>query len=466
MNDTRRVFLRLVLILALFGVGFGGLDRLALAKGSSHAKKPKKSKKVIPTATPLPGETYQIQFDQMQLLLSEPRVVARAEKGEHCSYPELNKFAGGTVMLTYALGTELARVPMFNNTSAAAYLSTDQGKTFAAAGYKLEGAIRAGMHEPRQTLPDGRLVGPSSGFMLTNQAHQARQRFATEWQTFSDAGKHLSVEPDGTSIEGLPREVRTENTGKGYAGTIEWTGGIVALGGKQWVSACAVRFQGDKRFSTVALGSEDQGKHWRYLGTVAGPDAIPSAEEGFHAPSLIRLASGDLMCVGQVGSFNQRLGRAYSADGGKSWSPVDQLPAAGVAPCLLQLKDGTTLLSTGRPGLTLWLAIDPRAQKWQSVDLKQFHNGVAPLLDHIIADPLKAGGLQQTTGHTALVETTENRLLLAYDRLPVDDPGDPPTGERIFMVELTVRRAGEAERSHEPSAPASGKAQKKSKKRY
>jgi len=170
------------------------------------------------------------------------------------------------------------------------------------------------------------------------------------------------------------------------------------------------------------------------------------------------------MCVGQVGSFNQRLARAYSADGGKNWSLVDQLPAVGVAPCLLQLKDGTTLLSTGRPGLTLWLAVDARAQKWQNVDLKQFHNGAAPLLDHIVADPLRAGGLQQTTGHTALIATTDNRLLLAYDRVAVDDPGDVPTSDRIFTVELTVRRTVEAERSHEPGAePAKSK---KSKRRF
>jgi hypothetical protein len=47
----------------------------------------------------------------------------------------------------------------------------------------------------------------------------------------------------------------------------------------------------------------------------------------------------------------------------------------------------------------------------------------------------------------------------------VDDPADKPSGDRIFMVEITVRRAGEEERNTEPNGPAPGLVPKKEKRK-
>ena len=56
------------------------------------------------------------------------------------------------------------------------------------------------------------------------------------------------------------------------------------------------------------------------------------------------------MCVSRVGTGkDQNLARAYSADGGKSWSRVDRLPAYSVAPQIVRLANGGLTLVTGRP---------------------------------------------------------------------------------------------------------------------
>src|SRR5262249_44782758 len=146
----------------------------------------------------------------------------------------------------------------------------------------------------------------------------------------------------------------------------------------------------------------------------------------------------------------------------------DRLPAYSVAPNAARLRNGVIALSTGRPGLFLWFATDPRATTWHSIDVVAFHNAVLDSTHHIRpgSDGFKPSDVSQTTAYAALLEVAPNRLCVVYDRvpygwLPVPTAADmarrvatyypfhqlraeevtQSERERIYLLELEVERA-------------------------
>jgi hypothetical protein len=395
----------------------------------------------------------EVNLKGLTLTLSRPRVVAEASVGR-CWYPDLLKFSTGELMLNYSLNAD-ANDNLHN--SQVVCVSTDQGRTFSLT-YDVNGFHNSG-GEPRISLADGRIVG-TSAFLKPDPQGQWR-RFVAHYWTHENGGRRYTVDPWQATVEGLPRDVeRFPTPSRTWWGRINWFSDIVELEGGRWISTISMRFRGDRRESTHAVISTDGGHHWRYLSTIAAADAVPDAKEGFDEPCLIRLADGDLMCVSRVGPHeDQKLARTYSSDGGKTWSPIDRLPAFSVAPQICRLQNGILALSTGRPGLFLWLATDPRGKQWQSLDVMAYHNSAVSESLQIVAprgEPTGVGrrtnddGIvdldtqkQQTTAYTALVEVTDNRVFLVYDRSPLGwQPVPAQAGERsqIFLLEIDVRR--------------------------
>jgi hypothetical protein len=161
---------------------------------------------------------------------------------------------------------------------------------------------------------------------------------------------------------------------------------------------------------------------------------------------MVQLADGDLMTVFRVGSGRKwNLQRAYSHDGGRTWTKSDVLPAWSVEPKLLRSANGTIVLSTGRPGIHLWLSADPRATTWQDIDIVAHHN-------RCVSDPRERissynpsalpseNSSWQTSSYTGLVEVAPNRLLLIYDRDPERAPADPNDLSRVFVLPIEVGR--------------------------
>jgi len=396
---------------------------------------------------------HSVLLKGLTLVLSRPRVVAETAVGR-CWYPDLLRFSTGELMLNYSLNAD-ANDNRHN--SQVVCISTDQGRTFDFT-YDVNGFHNSG-GEPRISLADGRIVG-TSAFLRPDPPGQWR-RFVAHYWSYENGGRRYTVDAWGATVEGLPRDVeRLRTTTRTWWGRINWFGDIVELESGTWISTISMRFRGDKRESTLAVISRDAGCHWHYLSTVAGADAISDAKEGFDEPCLIRLADGDLMCVSRVGPHeDQKLARTYSSDGGKTWSPIDRLPAFSVAPQMCRIKNGILALSTGRPGLFLWLATDPRGNHWQSLDVMVYHNSVVGEALQITVpreEPTAAGrstnddGIvdldtqkQQTTAYTALVEVTQNRVFLVYDRSPFGwKPVPAQAGERsqIFLIEIDIWR--------------------------
>nr|MBC8462022.1 exo-alpha-sialidase [Deltaproteobacteria bacterium] len=94
--------------------------------------------------------------------------------------------------------------------------------------------------------------------------------------------------------------------------------------------------------------SNDKGKNWNYLSTIAYPEPEDPVGEGFDEPSMVRLDDGRLLCVMRTGHHTP-LYACWSEDDGKTWTkPVYTGLERGCDPCLLKLSDGRLLLSYGQ----------------------------------------------------------------------------------------------------------------------
>jgi len=365
----------------------------------------------------------------LNVTVSIPRVVAEVSSGR-CWYPDILRFSTGELMLNHSVNADSNE----NTSNAqAVYLSRGGGATFDFA-YDVNGFHNGG-GEPRLSLPDGRIVGTSS-FLKPDPPGQARIFAAHRW-TYDHGGRRYTVEPWGARVDGLPRDVLPyPNPSRTCWSRINWFSDIVPLDDGTWVTTISPHFSGDSLESTVAVSSRDEGRHWQYLSIVGDSGDVAGAKEGFDEPCLIRLDSGELLCISRVGSgADQPLARSYSADGGRSWSPIDRLPAFSVAPQLCRLRNGAIMLGTGRPGLFLWCSADARGEQWQSIDLMAHHNAMVGRWSMIA---------EQTTAYTALVEVAPNRVFLVYDRTPLGWgllPADSGERSQIWLVEVSIVQA-------------------------
>jgi len=116
----------------------------------------------------------------------------------------------------------------------------------------------------------------------------------------------------------------------------------------------------------VFLISDDNGKtvkyHSRILYTpdpVGDPDA--SQHEGFTEPDIGFMPDGSVICIMRTGGPSYL---ARSTDGGLTWSRPRIFDDFGVAPRIVQLGNGVTLVSYGRPGCFLRATADPAGLEW------------------------------------------------------------------------------------------------------
>ena len=104
-------------------------------------------------------------------------------------------------------------------------------------------------------------------------------------------------------------------------------------------------------------------------------------------------------------------------------------------------------LSTGRPGIHLWLSTDPRAKTWQDIDIVAHHNrSVSDPSERIGSFEIKPNpwlsetAAWQTSSYTGLVEVAPNELLLIYDRDPERAPANPQDLSRVYVLPIELER--------------------------
>jgi len=368
----------------------------------------------------------QINFGDTKIAISKPRIVA-AEKEGRCWYPAILKFSTGEIMLNYSVNADA------NDNTAnaqAVCVSFDEGKTFDFC-YDVNG-FHNGCGEPRITLEDGRIVGTST-FLKPPVPGNSREFKAHRW-IYDQGGKRYSIEPWGADVSGLPRDVLAHpDESRTWWNRINWFSDIVKVDDGSWISTISMRYEGDDLETTVAVRSCDEGKTWKYISTIASPEDVPGAREGFDEPCLINLGNDKLLCISRVGSGqDQPLAKTVSNDAGWTWTKVERMEAFSVAPQICRFTEDTLLLVTGRPGLFIWGNSALGDGNWGSFDLMEYHN------ENTEEWKMDA---RQTSAYIDIVSIGPGRAMIVYDRSPFgwkSVPKDSGDQSQIWLVEVTL----------------------------
>lgn len=372
-----------------------------------------------------------IQLDGVTVHLGEP--IQAMESVGHGWFPSLAQFPTGELLLAYSLAADTNE----NHFDLSGYqVSADGGHRWTPR-YDI-----VPEHQPMIYVPqaDGALFAIPA--YLYAVSPEDPHTFCGAAMRFEQAGRRVVFEPQGVRLVDwpwpvaiLPNPYRSNHHRVNFC----FDGDALEIDGRLIATLYGAK-AGDAFYQVVVATSEDGGRTWRYLATVAGPEVVPVMEPRGHGPgepSLVQLANGDLMCVMRMGggaAFPLR--RSYSSDGGRTWSTPDVLPAVSVEPSLKRLQNGVLALATGRPGIFLWFSTDARGAHWQSIDVLAHHNEWAP-------DPTFQITPAQTTAYTEIIEVAPNRLLLAYDRTPFGwqpTPADSGERNRIFLLPIAVEQ--------------------------
>lgn len=401
-----------------------------------------------------PSTMEEVSVDGLRVRLGQP-IQVTAQIGWEVGWPQfmgkrafthitpaLARFPQGELIATYTLDPDTQSNPVF----VSGFQISKDGGAHWGRRYSLLMQHITVIFLPK---PDDSLMAlPSEMFQETpGDEHN----FRGPYYLFEHGGDRMVMVPDGIRVVDWPWPAEVYSSPQPrenwHAGVI-LTGNALSINGKMLATGYFQK-KGEKTTSAVILSSTDGGYTWRYLSTVAGPDPTLVSQrsyEGADEMSMIQLADGDLMAVFRVGSGRKwNLRRAYSHDEGHTWSKPDVLPAWSVDPQLVRTASGTIALSTGRPGISLWLSTDPQGTNWKQFDIAAHHN-------RCVTDPrqrinsfeinpspyLSETTRWQTSSYTGLVEVAPNRLILLYDRVPEGPPVDDHDLSRAYVLPIEL----------------------------
>lgn len=183
------------------------------------------------------------------------------------------------------------------------------------------------------------------------------QKYPVRQEEFTIVPRFLSYDR-GRTWEG-PEAVRLRVP---QAETANFSGrGILQLPDGRLITPTYLTFKGEDSCRVIIMASEDNGRTWEYLSTVAyDPDHdTPECTE----PVLMQLASGDLVCVFRREGFCP-MSQSFSSDQGQTWSPITESGADGVWPDLCQMESGIVACAYGRPGCNIMFSLDGTCRDW------------------------------------------------------------------------------------------------------
>ena len=129
---------------------------------------------------------------------------------------------------------------------------------------------------------------------------------------------------------------------------------------------------------------------------------------------------------------NVPYGQTFSDDDGRTWSPpVAMQDAHSVQPSLAMMRDGSIVLTGGRPGIFAWINRAGDGKDWLQVDLQSHHN------DNHARDAITRA--DQTTSYTEVAALDEQSVILFYDHIPHGwnaIPDDSEDTKSIWIVKL------------------------------
>jgi hypothetical protein len=361
-----------------------------------------------------PAWTYPKTVDLDGLAsLSSPVLVTRSQG--YCWFPTLVRTGTGDLL---ALMSNYADVHTSTATALSAW-SSDGGLTWSKTKQVQYG-------DSSLQLPNGELM------LLPYYLRPRKDVIAAPYQLVPKGKRELRVVEEGVTVSGWSKPLGSFEPKLGLAGFV-FNGQTLTLKDGGFLAMLYGYFEKDKRYSLVAVESKD-GKSWKVRSLVAGPDCKLKGAEGPCESAACRLKDQQLMCVFRMNG-GEKYGQCFSRDEGKTWTEPAAMDAFSVQPSLVVLKDGTVILSGGRPGLYLWINRDGDGKSWQRVNLQTHHNTCKPM-EQIIKS-------NHTSSYTEVVAVDDAELLVIYDRIPngwAAIPKDSKESNSVWVVRIRLSR--------------------------
>lgn len=186
-------------------------------------------------------------------------------------------------------------------------------------------------------------------------------------------------------------------------------------------------YPGYNKYRTVLLRSDDQGRTWHYVSTVAYDPS--SGEEGPCEPSMVRTKGGDLLCIMRTGRVNA-LRTCRSSDRGKTWTALEPiLGPIGVAPFLTVMQNGTLACIYGM-----------KEDYWALQHRREL--GVIFSFDHGKTWPLNgivyAG---EASSYASLCEVAPGELMACFSSPGLPMPPGEERGTFVCLTRISLRQA-------------------------
>ena len=353
-----------------------------------------------------------IALKGMKVSLSQPVLVAR--RADYLWFPTLTVLSNGELLARMSAYADVH----VKTTRTLVCWSGDGGLTWSRLL-----ATRSG--GSTLTLPSGDLL-----LLPYYLRPKGKGVFVAPYEICPKGERRIRLVADGVRVGGWPRPDRSPAPHLGIAGFV-FNGQTVRLAGG-YLATLYGHFQGAKRYALVAAESAD-GVNWKIRSAIADEKCKLPGREGPCESAIARLKDGRILCVFRMGKAPY--GRTYSRDEGKTWvEPVAMPGPRSVQPSLAVMKDGTVVLSGGRPGLYLWLNSDGTGNDWQQVDIRKHHNACVD--EKILRS-------DRSSSYTEVVALDDAHLLYIYDRIPRGWAAIPKgSGETnsVWVVRVTLKR--------------------------
>lgn len=355
-------------------------------------------------------------LEGVKVTLSRPVRVARSQG--YLWFPTLVRLDDGQLL---SVMSNYADIHTTTSTSRVAW-SGDGGLTWSE------------LQEARYSDSSVRLPG-GDRLLLPYYLYPREGGMGAPYQVVPRGQRETRTVKEGVSVTGWPRPDRSFDPKLGLAGFV-FNGQTVELKDGGYLATLYGHFKDAKRYSLVTAESRD-GVRWKVRGAIAGEDCKLAGGEGPCEAALARLKDGRLHCVFRLAS-GVPFGQSWSSDDGRTWTEPAAMPGVfSVQPSLAVLKDGTVVLSGGRPGLYAWCNLDGTGKGWQRVDIQANHNACLPMERIDRAD--------HTSSYTEVVPLDERSVLYIYDRIPFGwkaIPKDAKEHNSVWVVRLTLEKKG------------------------
>lgn len=384
----------------------------------------------------------------LQVSLSEPVVIDVAKKPEKWGFfqfPSIGRKQDGTLLAKWHMAADA--VESYGTHSFGSAVSADGGKTWKVkndaetiGGVLMPNGDRIAVITPTPLKPGEIKLPKTVGAGLDNYSKNPYVFYRLHDLPEIGQGVHLKRLKKGetewkTEKAALYDPQAIRYTYKDLFPVVWWGDMHIAPDG----SVIAGIYPGfyldtngkpDPKSGVFFYRSTDNGHSWKIQGRIpyqADLKLDPKGNDrmGFTEPAYDILADGTFLCVNRTtdGFGLGPMYSNYSKDLGVTWTKPEVFAATGVLPKLLQLKNGVTVLASGRPGVQL--RFSKNGKVWtDSFEMLPF--GSPENKDQI------------SCGYTQLLETGDDRFLIIYSDFKYLNEANEPR-KAIKVREVVVK---------------------------